>query len=193
MGNLFSPKTFTAHLSIFSRLHCGHVIGLQRLRRMAPKVGLEPIGRPFSAVSLLLIIAFLCANLPANIQAFPSYSKHYFASLCNCGQKKLCGNMRLCGNCAAGKFCAGTVRARWPLASPRYVGRAGLGVGCLEPLEVQSLALALRAVARSRQSFFRPAPCRRGTAGGAGFAPSRFTRGHFVAKPILVKSDVSGP
>jgi len=38
---------------------------------MAPKVGLEPIEASFFMFSVLLIIAFLCANLPANIQALP--------------------------------------------------------------------------------------------------------------------------
>jgi hypothetical protein len=81
--------------------------------------------------SLLLIFAFLCANLPAKIQAFPSYSKHYFASLGNNRQKNLCGIVRVCGNCAEVEFCAGTVRARWPSALPFDVGRAGLASAVL--------------------------------------------------------------
>ena len=77
---------------------------------MAPKVGLEPIVASFLMYSLLLIIAFLCANLPAKIRVFPSCCKLYFAFLCNNGQEKLCGTVRLCGNCAAVKYCAVTVR-----------------------------------------------------------------------------------
>lgn len=67
---------------------------------VAPKVGLEPIEASVFVFSLMLIVAFLCANLHANIQAFPSYGKDYFASMGNFGQKNLCGIVRLCGNCA---------------------------------------------------------------------------------------------
>jgi hypothetical protein len=66
-------------------------------RKMVLAVGFEPTFRVFS---LLLIVAFLCAGLYALIQVFPSYSKHYFASIGNFGQENLCGNVLLCGNCA---------------------------------------------------------------------------------------------
>jgi len=65
--------------------------------------GLEPISRPLFMFSLLLIIAFLCANLHAVIQRIPSKNKVYLASSCNDEQKKLCGIVRLCGNCAVVK------------------------------------------------------------------------------------------
>jgi hypothetical protein len=41
-------------------------------QRVAEGVGFEPTFSVFFMFSLLLIIAFLCANLPAKIQAFPS-------------------------------------------------------------------------------------------------------------------------
>ena len=72
--------------------------------------------------SLLLIIAFLCANLPAKIQAFPSYCKHCFATSGNNRQKNLCGIVRLCGNCAVtipGVNLCGIVRAHVNPASRR--------------------------------------------------------------------------
>jgi len=64
-------------------------------------VGRDPIETVFSMLSLLLIVAFLCANLPVKIQAFPSYCKYYFASSGNNRQENLCGLVRLCGKCAA--------------------------------------------------------------------------------------------
>jgi hypothetical protein len=67
---------------------------------MVPATGLEPIEASFLVFSLLLIFAFLCANLHALIQAFPSYCKQFVASLGKFEQKKLCGIVRLCGNCA---------------------------------------------------------------------------------------------
>ena len=112
-------------------------------RELAPKVGLEPIVASFLMYSLLLIIAFLCANLPAKIRAFPSCCKLYFASLCNNRQKNLCGTVRLCGNCAVVKCCAVTVRGLLPgqhckraVAGhcERLAGlMAGLGAGCGSP------------------------------------------------------------
>ncbi len=89
-------------------------LGFEGQAKMAPKVGLEPIVASFLMYSLLLIIAFLCANLPAKIRAFPSCCKLYFASLCNNRQKNLCGTVRLCGNCAVVKCCAVTVRGLLP-------------------------------------------------------------------------------
>jgi hypothetical protein len=93
---------------------------------VVPATGLEPIDASFLMFSSVLIIAFLCANLYAKIQALPSYCKHCFASLCNYGQKNLCGIVRLCGNCAAVKFCAGTVRLP---SAPLWLHRAGLPAG----------------------------------------------------------------
>ena len=93
---------------------------------MVPATGLEPIERPFSMFSLLLIFAFLCANLYVLIQDFPSYCKHYFASLGNNRQENLCGIVRLCGKCAAiggglnlCGICAGGLSHARPAKTPR--------------------------------------------------------------------------
>jgi hypothetical protein len=53
-------------------------------------VGFEPTFSGISKFSLLLIFAFLCANLPAKIQAFSSHFKHYLASLGNNVKKNAC-------------------------------------------------------------------------------------------------------
>jgi uncharacterized membrane protein YeaQ/YmgE (transglycosylase-associated protein family) len=61
-----------------------------------------------------------------------------------------------------GRICAVTVRARWPSALPRDVGRAGRGVRCLESSAVQSLALALLArtgAVNWRASNYRQTVC----------------------------------
>jgi hypothetical protein len=143
VANSFRKSRFTDKTTDSGSSQNLETLGAQALE-MAPKVGLEPIEASFFMFSLLLIIAFLCANLYANIQAFPSYGKHYFASLCNNRQKNLCGTVRLCGNCAGVEFCAGTVRARLRRVD---VGRAGLGVGCLEP---SGAPIACRGLAGAR-------------------------------------------
>jgi hypothetical protein len=74
-------------------------------------VGFEPTFSAIFKVSLMLIFAFLCANLHTKLREFTSYFKDYFASLCIDGQKNVCGTVQLCGNCAGAEFCAGFVRA----------------------------------------------------------------------------------
>jgi hypothetical protein len=61
--------------------------GIVSLVKMVCDRGFEPISVGFFMFSLLLMFAFWCSDLHAKIQAFPSYSKGYSASLCNNGQK----------------------------------------------------------------------------------------------------------
>jgi hypothetical protein len=108
---------------------------LQISLKMVVAVGFEPTFRVFSS---LLIVAFLCANLPPKLQAFPSYSKHYFASLSNYRQKNLCGNVRLCGNCA-GRFIA-----RWTVESHVLGQLSAIGAACGgfgHPAQVPSVSI----------------------------------------------------
>jgi len=57
---------------------------------MVAGVGFEPTFSVIFIFSLSLIFAFLDTYLHAKIQAFPSYCKHYFASLCNNRKKNMC-------------------------------------------------------------------------------------------------------
>jgi len=69
--------------------------------------------------SLLLIIAFLCANLPMKIQAFPSYCKNYLHLVATNGRKTcagLCGCAEIVRRLFPAEMCAESVRAVSPLA-----------------------------------------------------------------------------
>jgi len=73
---------------------------------MVPATGLEPIDRPFSMFSLMLIFAFLCANLYAKIQAFSLVLQALF---CIFGQQSA---EKLVRDCAVvRKVCGGRRRA----------------------------------------------------------------------------------
>jgi len=70
--------------------------------------------------SLLLIIAFLCANLPMKIQAFPSYCKNYLHLVATVGRKTcagLCGCAEIVRRLFPAEMCAESVRTVSPWLS----------------------------------------------------------------------------
>jgi hypothetical protein len=56
---------------------------------MVGAVGFEPTFSAIFKVSLMLIFAFLCANLHTKLRDFTSYFKDYFASLCIANGRKV--------------------------------------------------------------------------------------------------------
>ena len=148
--------------------------------KMVGAVGFEPTFSGISKFSLLLIFAFLCANLPAKIQAFTSYFKHYFASLGNNVKKNACRGVSPI--LSVSNVCR---YQSWPVSVSDCVGLVRLADQCKRAVAGHCARLArLAAGLDASRHDFSPYACWRRIFEGRSRKGQPFLAsvvGHFVA------------